>query len=315
MARLAGPILAIPLACLVLTAFAPGATLAAVASCRVRNVTQETRGRSLIHMVENADDGDRLRVRGTCRGPIVIESDIKIRGVGERPTLTGVWHSRVVKIRRGARVTLRGLSIVRGYSGNDAGGGIVNRGRLTLEGTGLYRHISYWAGGAILNLRHLVLVDSTVTRNFACKGAGIWNRGKVAVRGSIVARNRAWDTESCGSPAGGGIMNAGELTLVDSRVAGNASFGEGGGISNSAGATVSLTSSTVARNEAWEGSGGGIWNGGDLTLHDAVVRGNETTADEGGGGIFNSGAGTVTLDASSSVAGNTPDDCVGTPAC
>ena len=57
--------------------------------CRVKNVSQDTSGRSIIHMVEKAKDGDRLRVRGTCPGQMVIDVDTVIRGVGAQPTLTG----------------------------------------------------------------------------------------------------------------------------------------------------------------------------------------------------------------------------------
>jgi hypothetical protein len=64
--------------------------------------------------------------------------------------------------------------------------------------------------------------------------------------------------------------------------------------------------------------GGGIGNLGDLTLVDTVVR--ENRAREVGGGIYNGGLerdplGTLAIDGASSVRDNTPNDCVGTPAC
>jgi hypothetical protein len=218
-------------------------------------------------------------------------------------------------------VTLRDLSIVRGYSGNEAGGGIVNRGQLTIVDSDIDRHTSFWSGGAILNLRRLTLVGSTVTRNFACVGAGIWNRGRLTVTDGVVAGNDAEDTELCGRPRAGGIMNEGILALEDSRVSGNQAILEGGGIWNSAGGKVSLLRSIVTRNEAWNplgnGGGGGLWNHGALTLLDSVVRDNVVSeGDDRGGGIWNDEvSGSVTLDAASSVTDNIPDDCVGTPAC
>lgn len=67
------------------------------------------------------------------------------------------------------------------------------------------------------------------------------------------------------------------------------------------------------------GVGGGIANYWDLTLADTAVMHNR--ASEAGGGIYNgsfgggSPAGTIAIDAASSVSDNAPDDCVGTSAC
>jgi hypothetical protein len=83
---------------------------------------------------------------------------------------------------------------------------------------------------------------------------------------------------------------------------------QGGGIFN--GGTLTLTGVTVTANSAWEG--GGIFNAsGTLTLTDSAVISNHADAGEaggvlgkGGGGIFNYANGTVTL-IDSSVSGNT----------
>ena len=61
----------------------------AAASCRVRNVTQGTKGSSLIRMVRRSRDGDKLICRGTCDGTVVIKTDIVITGKGRHPTITG----------------------------------------------------------------------------------------------------------------------------------------------------------------------------------------------------------------------------------
>ena len=92
--------------------------------------------------------------------------------------------------------------------------------------------------------------------------------------------------------SGGGIeLEFSRVFLVGSRVSGNVARHKGGGISN------------------W-------W--GEVTLTSSTITGN--TGRRGGGGIYNDldedyGDGITTLDADSSVTGNTPDDCVGTPAC
>jgi len=71
----------------------------------------------------------------------------------------------------------------------------------------------------------------------------------------------------------------------------------GGGIDN--GGTLTITSSTVSGNYAYYG-GGGIYNGGTLTINSSTVSGNRSYSN--GGGIDNGG--TLTIN-SSTVTGNT----------
>ena len=58
---------------------------------------------------------------------------------------------------------------------------------------------------------------------------------------------------------GGGIFNAGTLTLTNSTVSGNNADENGGGIFNDNGGTPMLTNSTVSGNNAAV-DGGGIFN-------------------------------------------------------
>jgi predicted outer membrane repeat protein len=347
-----------------MTLSGPATTQAATPGCRVRNVTQETSGASLVRIVRSARDGDRIRIRGTCRGEIVIGADITIEGRGASPTLTGRDQTRVVKVRRGAAVTLRDLTIQHG-TGVIFGAGISNRGALTLRATRVSDNHTYrqWGmGGGIANWGTLRLIDSEVRRNRARRnGGGIMNRGRLAIlRRSIVAGNAT--TEQQNDPyGGGGIENSGRLRLVDSMLLRNRSLDNGGGLYSWHG-QVTVVRSTIARNRS-AASGGGIQSEGRLTVSDSTVRDNTSslfgggistsraeltettvsgnsayrgggisggsltlvgttvtgnTAESDGGGIYADDSGqqsTVTLDAGSSVMGNVPDDCVGTPAC
>jgi CSLREA domain-containing protein len=94
---------------------------------------------------------------------------------------------------------------------------------------------------------------------------------------------------------GAGILNAGSLSVAISTISGNSTGSFGGGIANSgAGATLSLTNSTVTGNAA--SRGGGIWNQlGTVGITNSTIIGN--TAGTGlaiGGGIENLD-GTVTI--------------------
>ncbi len=108
--------------------------------------------------------------------------------------------------------------------------------------------------------------------------------------------------------AGGGINAAGELSVLDSLIAGNkagvATSGSGGGIEIAqAGQTVRIVNSTIADNSSNKG-GGGIDNLAKLELLNATIAGNSAPPGSGGGisGEF------VTL-ANSLLAKNTPSNC------
>jgi hypothetical protein len=88
---------------------------------------------------------------------------------------------------------------------------------------------------------------------------------------------------------GGGINNAGKLTLTNDTVSNN-SAGNGGGICNTG--TLTLTNDTISNNSA--GNGGGIYNAGTLTLSNSTLSG--SSASSFGGGIFSSGPVTLTSD-------------------
>jgi hypothetical protein len=124
---------------------------------------------------------------------------------------------------------------------------------------------------------------------------------------------------------GGGIANAGTLTLSNVTVSGNLVHGGGGdldfggGIHNSG--TLTVQNSTITGNVARgvppgmigieSGSGGGIYNEGNLTVTNSTVSANTAS---GGGGIMNGGdffnPGTATV-SNSTIAGNEAYDSGG----
>jgi hypothetical protein len=91
---------------------------------------------------------------------------------------------------------------------------------------------------------------------------------------------------------GGGVVNAGNLSLTDVSVYGN-NASLGGGIFNETEASVTLINVTLSGNNA--SGGDGIYNDGTVTLHSVTLTGNSASAgSSGGGGIVNSGAATLT---------------------
>jgi len=92
---------------------------------------------------------------------------------------------------------------------------------------------------------------------------------------------------------GGGIQNAGVLTVTNSTVSGNTANGAGGGIySRYDFSVLTVTNSTVSGNDARGGSsGGGIYNAGTGAVTNSTVSDNFANQ---GGGIFQIGNMTLT---------------------
>lgn len=102
---------------------------------------------------------------------------------------------------------------------------------------------------------------------------------------------------------GGGVLNAGELTLTNCIVTRNQSSGgaaSGGGIRNLAGGTLTIKNSIISNNHSVE-AGGGIRNDGEMLLAATIVRDNLARL---GGGIVNVTATANATIKDSTIAGN-----------
>jgi CSLREA domain-containing protein len=136
--------------------------------------------------------------------------------------------------------------------------------------------------GVVVQITGVTSQHGLASGDLAAFGGGIRNAGTLTLNESTVR-------SSTGIPLdvfGGGIANLGTLTLNDSTVSKNGSQVQGvlgGGIGNFVGATATLNRSTVSGNST--GSfGGGIRNLGLLTIANSTVSGNTAF---GGGGIQN----------------------------
>jgi hypothetical protein len=122
----------------------------------------------------------------------------------------------------------------------------------------------------------------------------VLSSGNLTLKALTVANGQA---TTASTNTGGGISNAGTLSLSNSTLSGNAASFEGGGIYNNAG-KLTISNSTLNGNSAEVG--GGIYNnGGKLTINNSTLNGNAANL---GGGIFNEG-GTVSL-SNSTLSGN-----------
>jgi len=194
----------------------------------------------------------------TSEAEIQLEDDTLI-GSNARTTVIEGDGQRVVEAVSGTNL-ITGVTITEGAASDDGGGILVLAGAT------------------------LTLTDSTVFGNTAQSGGGISNRGTLTVLRSTVAANDA--THSSVTPQGGGIYSEGTTTLVNSTVSGNlaadteASTEEGGGIYVDGG-TLSAESTTIAENQAANGSSIHR-DDGAVTLNRSIVLGGSLQPCEGG---------------------------------
>jgi hypothetical protein len=276
----------------------------------------------------DASDGALIVVEAGSYGGFSVDKNVSIRGAGAaETTISGLGSNPnpVVGIAPGASVSIRGVTITGGFG--TVSGGINNSGTLTLVdsvvtgnesngGAGVFNSgvavlkgclVSGNSGafdGGIDNRGSLTLEDTTVSANSGTNGGGLFNN--LAATASI---ERSTISDNLADFSGGGIVNAGQLTLTNSTVSGNgpepgATALSGGGIENHG--TMLVKGTQVSGNLAEVG--GGIDNPGTASLWNSSVRANVAT--DSGGGIANTGS--LTLK-NTDVSDNTPDDCVGCP--
>jgi hypothetical protein len=302
------------------------ATVAPVAAdapraCRVTDLDTGRSTGSLGRAVRAASAGDRLVVRGTCRGVTWIGKDLHIRGVrtatAGRPVFDGAGTGTVLKIGANASVTLRDLTVRHGAA--PVGGGIYNRGTLVLRDVVVRASTASEDGGGIYNYARAILRlrgSSVVRGNTAAQeGGGIGNLGTLVVAGSSTIVGNSADM------SGGGVaifLDVATMVMKgSSSITGNAAAGAsvftavGGGVSTNGMVTMQDSSVISGNTSARLGGGVHVDPQGGLVMRDASSIHDNEAID--GGGVFAFGGSLDGLrmppDANPNVYDNSPDDC------
>lgn len=296
------------LASLLVAGLATPVTAASPTACRVTNPDTGVVRNSLQKAVWQARSGQRLIVRGTCHGRTKIGKNLHISGVRRgssgRPTLDGDAKGSVVSIKLGARVTLKDLQIRDGF--HKWGGGVRNKGILTLAGSTTIRGNEGLYGGGAWNSGTLKLTGSSAIRanKAQVQGGGVRNFGTLTLRNSSAIRGNETDRD------GGGVYNGGGTVTLkhSSKIDHNRSPRAGGGIMNTGDGTVTLMgSSSIFGNEAVAG-GGILTEFGTIRLkHSSSIHHNSASAV--GGGIFDNRGDLYNVNCGGNVHNNSPDDC------
>ncbi len=138
-------------------------------------------------------------------------------------------------------------------------------GKLTIDGSGQTITISGNNSVRVFGVNpgaNLTLKNLTIANGRAAFGGGIDNAGTLTIQNSTLSSNSANGLFG----AGGAILHqVGTLTITNSTISGNSATHAGGGIAIAGGATATITNSTISGNSATN-FGGGINNSGS-TVH------------------------------------------------
>ena len=169
----------------------------------------------------------------------------------------------------------------------------------------------------------LTLANSQVLSNTGSDTGGIYSKGALLIRDSLIASN------TIPSSSGGGIIAwTGSATLINTLVRGNSANSWGGGlVSIAAAVTVSrstflsntasdgaglysqvgaaIVESTFAGNQAGQAGGALMVTGGTLALDRSTLSGNVVTGTTFGGGAIMAGSAVTLVVTNTTISGNT----------
>ncbi len=189
---------------------------------------------------------------------------------GGQVTVSGNNAGTVFQVDSQAQALFTALTIENGNAGSQRGGGIDNAGLLTVSNVNFVGN-SAGSGGAIENSGSLTVLNSTFSANLSSRNGGgaIDNTGKLTVSSSAFTAN----TNSA-------ITNESVMTISNTTLSGNYGgvvaglTGDGGGIVNAG--ILTVVNSTITGNSAADG--GGIANTGMLLLMNTIVAGNSISS-------------------------------------
>jgi hypothetical protein len=222
--------------------------------------------------LDAANDGDTIDVAaGTFAGGITIDRSVRLLGAGFASTIINGGAPVITIGADGSSptVSINDVTVTGGRNSSNPGPSFAAGGGVKIE------------PGA-----NVTIADSVVSGNAVAPETAFPDPAQAC--GEI-------PHDQCAFAAGGGIDNSGTLEVIDTRVSDNvagsmpglapvASNAAGGGIASHSPGTLTLRGSAVTGNRAVVGlpngrftDGGGIYDGGALTIQNSVISGNTST--------------------------------------
>ena len=282
---------------------------------------------SLRYAVNNAASGSTIKFAPGLTGTITLSNgqfdltkNLVIIGPGaSKLAISGNNSTRMFAVESGVTATIRGLTFTNGNESDDYGGGIYNRGKLTLKnctfsndkadnyGGGLYdapggtvslfnctfnNDTSAGDGGGVavyegtMNMTGCSINNSTAGGSYY--GGGVYNYG-----GTITVKNSTFSGDTAGE-GGGGLSTEGNAFITNCTFASDSAYeyyGEGGGLYNYS--TVHLTNCNFSNDQS-NGDGAGVYNYDNAYVTNCTFDHDDAGSRSNGGGFYNNGYGVVT---------------------
>ncbi len=229
---------------------------------------------ALWEAVADAVSGDTIKAAGRCVGTQLVNGDLQVLYLDKDLILSGGFtpgdwsvsdpianptileaegNGRVIFVTEHVHIALEGFALEQGIE--EIGGGIYNRGVLTVSRSIIQENQARTAGGGIYNAQ-----------------------GEITLFESVVANN------TIESGVGGGITNdAGTLRIINSQLVNNTTLemgvwrDRGSGLYNFSG-TLNLTNTMISHN-GFSSHADVLHNhGGWVTINDSTIQDNHTTA-------------------------------------
>jgi hypothetical protein len=218
--------------------------------------------KSISYTIAQANSGDNIRIAaGTYHENLSLTKDLNFYGDGmDTTTLHGSNFDIVVLINGAYNISIRDLTITRGYSSGDGGG------------------IAKYVGGS-LSLARVKITDNTA----AVDGGGLFSYSNLTMTDCVVSDNNA-------SSYGGGMFIDGSASvtanLTNVTVSGNTSADKDGGIHCQNEGITNMTNVTISGNAAHMNGAMDITGGGIVNMYNCTVAGNSFTAGGSTSGII-----------------------------
>lgn len=218
-------------------------------------------------------------------GDLDIRQDVTIQGAGTacasppNPACTIINANSIDRVFDITTTVLASLSKMQIQGGTDfgwGGAGINNNGILSMTQVLIIANNASALGGGLYNTAgaRAQLDSVSFGNNQAGHGAAIYNAGGLTL-------TRVALTFDTASFSGGGLENYGDAFLADVNFSYETAGSNGGGIYN--GGNLTLTRTTLNRNQATTGKGGGIYNGHEAWITNTTVSTNTASSAQGGG--------------------------------
>jgi len=226
---------------------------------------------------------------------ILVETDVVLSNVEVQDNEATESHGGGVLVKEAGELRADGLRAHTNHTGPgltgdpDAprGGSLANLGFATIQRSTFDGSVAV-GGGAIYNTGMLTLVDSALRGNNSGEGGAISNAegAELAIARCTLSSNNAGFTGD-----GGGLFNAGELTITDSDIVNNWTGDRGGGVFNAATGDLDVSGSNLASNFGKEG--GNFADEGRSTWTNSVLTAGIAQT---GGGLYTNAHAVTTLE-------------------